>query len=73
MRLTTFDKVDQLIFFQILFAVTMAVGLVAFALFYENMTELEKFVLIAVQSFLMIRVTIIQRQVIGLTEASSRN
>ena len=73
MRLTKIDKVDQLIFFQILFAVTMAVGLVAFALFYENMTELEKFVLIAVQSFLMIRVTIIQRQVVGFTEASSRN
>ena len=73
MRLTKIDKVDQLIFSQILFAVTMAVGLVAFALFYENMTEAEKAILIFVQSFLMIRVTIIQRQVVGLTEASSRN
>ena len=73
MKLSKIDKVDQLISFQILFAVTMAVGLVAFALFYENMTEVEKFVLIAVQSFLMIRVIIIQRQVVGLTEANSRN
>ena len=73
MRLTKIDKVDQLIFFQILFAVTMAVGLVAFALFYENTTEAEKAILIFVQSFLMIRITIIQRQVIGLTEASSKN
>ena len=73
MRLPKIDKVDQLIFFQILFAFTMAVGLVVFALFYENMTEVETFVLIAVQSFLMLRVTIINRQVVGLTEANGKN
>ena len=73
MRLPEIDKVDQLICFQVLFAVTMAVGLVAFALFYENMTEAEKAILILVQSFLMLRVTTIHRQVVGLTEASSRN
>ena len=48
MRLSKIDKVDGLIFFQISFAVTMAIGLVAFALLYEKMTEVEKFVLIAV-------------------------
>ena len=73
MRLTKIDKVDQLIFFQILFAVPMAAGLVAFAFFHENMTEAAKAILILVQSFLMLRVTTIHRQVVGLTEASSRN